>query len=192
MSSNPDKINTLKEKMKTLSHIKLSILPKSKHVKHYLDTKNIHFNNILNNTVYEDINILFVISEYYENECSELMLRVQNEIKLQYQGNVTFEEIVAPGTREIPWYVKQKIDKKKYDGVFAIGITMKGDTNNNDIIATACTTGLMMLEIQYNIPIPCSIISSPNMGTVVERTMGDKCTAKSVASTLLKSISIMK
>ena len=190
MSSNPDKISTLKEKMESMSHIKLSTMPQSKHVEHYLDTKNIHFNNILNNTVYDDINILFAISEYYESECRELMTRVKDEIQLQYNGNVTFDEIVAPGTREIPWYVKQRLIKKKYNGVFAIGITMKGGTNHNDIIATACTTGLMMLENQYNIPIPSSIISSPDMETVIDRTRGDKCTAKSVASTLLKAIYI--
>jgi len=218
LTSNPDKIKILQEKLNNVSHVRLDVLNSSPHVKKYLKDKYSHFENVRNsydlsnNTVFsfseyyeeecneyiEDnhsnprsdpsYNILFAISEYYEEECRQLMKRVYKEILNQYSAN--FDIVVAPGTREIPWFVNQKLKNNKYDAVFVIGITMKGDTNHHDIIATACTSGLMNLEIKYDIPIPTAIISAPNMNVVKERTSGNKCTAKSLASTLLKMIKI--
>lgn len=190
ISLNPDKINILKDKIDIITHVELTVPPSSDHVERYLKTKHKYFNDINENKVYKDLDILFVISEYYEDECRELMKRVKKEIKSQHLGNVTYHESVAPGTREIPWYTKQKLEKQKFDGVFAIGITLQGGTNHHDIIATTCTTGLMTLENKYNIPIPSSIISAANLDIVRERTQGSKCTAKSVAATLLQCINI--
>lgn len=214
LTANPDKIKILQEKLNKVSHVTLDVVNSSPHVKKYLEDKHSHFENVRNgydssnntlfkiseyyeeecieytNGYYRPYNILFAISEYYEEQCRQLMGRVRREITVQHPTN--FDLVVAPGTREIPWFVNQKLKNNKYDAVFAIGITMKGDTNHHDIIATSCTTGLMNLEIKYDIPIPTAIIAAPNMEVVKERTQGNKCTAKSLASTILKSIKLNK
>jgi 6,7-dimethyl-8-ribityllumazine synthase len=190
LTANPDKINIINNAFHDSRYEHLSVQNNSDHVQKYLDVKHKHFNNIISSVNTSKIHILLASSLYYSEECKELIEKMKYELEKQYDGVIKYNYIIAPGTREIPYYVKKELDKNNYDAVFAVGICLKGDTDHHNIIATAASTGLIQLELQYNLPITTAIIAAKNINIVKERTSGSKCTANSLATTLLQSINI--
>ena len=99
--------------------------------------------------------ILFVRSIY--NDTKPLYVSAHNKLKSQ---KITHSEITVPGAFEIPVTIARNI--KKFDGFVAIGIIIKGETPNFDLISHAITNGLIELSIIYKKPIGNAILTCLN------------------------------
>ena len=102
--------------------------------------------------------ILIVSSNYYENISNELengAINTLNEHKIEY------DIIHAPGCFEIPFIVKQHIDK--YKAFITLGCIIKGDTYHFEIIANETARKIMDISSEYLVPIGFGILTCYNI-----------------------------
>jgi len=100
--------------------------------------------------------ILIVRSKYnnpeglYVSACNELDRR-----KVNFETNV--KTISCNGAFEIPVTIARNI--KKFDAAIAIGIIIRGETPNFNLISQAITNGIMELSILHKKPIGNAILT---------------------------------
>ena len=93
-----------------------------------------------------------------------------------------FKKIEVNGSFEIPVSIVRNINK--FDGFVAIGIIIKGKTENFSLISQAITNSLMELSITYKKPIGNGILTCFNSKQADERSNNGKEAAKAVLAVL--------
>ncbi len=106
--------------------------------------------------------ILIICSEY--NGTSKLLKSAK--IGLLKKG-IKFECIKVYGAFEIPVSISRNI--KKYDGFVALGIIIKGQTANFNLISQAITNALMELSILHKKPIGNGVLTCLNNNQAKKR-----------------------
>lgn len=129
--------------------------------------------------------IAIVRSNYYrelagslEKACKDHLVSCGIE-----EGNIiTFE---VPGSWEIPLLAKKIAKAKKFDGIIAFGIIIKGETFHFELIANECTRALMNISLEFDIPITFEILATYNLEQAKRRSMGKYNKGIEAAKTLL-------
>jgi len=106
--------------------------------------------------------ILVVRSKY--NNTIPLYKGAFAELK---KNKVYNREILVNGAFEIPVTIARNINK--FDGFIAIGIIIKGQTPNFELISYAITNGLMELSIKSKKPIGNAILTCLNSKQATDR-----------------------
>lgn len=74
----------------------------------------------------------------------------------------------VPGSFEIPVAVK-KLSSKKYDGIVALGVLIKGDTPHFDYIASETAKGIAQISLESEIPVSFGVVTADNLEQAIER-----------------------
>ena len=133
--------------------------------------------------------ILIVTSRYnepwelYESACDELEKR-----KINFETNV--RSIRVNGAFEIPVTIARNINK--FDAAIAIGIIIKGETPNFNLISQAITNGIMELSILHKKPIGNAIITCLNFDQAEERKHKGKEAVEAVLDVLDPNVNNLK
>ena len=98
---------------------------------------------------------------------------------------ITFE---VPGSWEIPIVAKNLAEVKKFDGIVAFGIIIKGETYHFEILAEECARALMNIALESNIRVIFEILTTYNLEQARKRSMGKYNKGKEGAFALLKTI----
>lgn len=128
--------------------------------------------------------IAIVKSTYYANLSNKLEESTKENL-LQFgfkEKNITTLEVF--GSWEIPYIVKKVASSKKFDGIVALGIIIKGETNHFEILSEQCSRALMDLSLELNIPVAFEILSAYNLKQVKERISGPSSKGAEVAKAL--------
>ncbi|MFN3598382.1 MAG: 6,7-dimethyl-8-ribityllumazine synthase [Aquificaceae bacterium] len=75
----------------------------------------------------------------------------------------------VPGSWEIPLAVKALINKKKVDGVIALGVLIRGETPHFDYIANEVSKGLALVSLETGKPVGFGIITADSLEQAIER-----------------------
>ncbi len=82
-------------------------------------------------------------------------------------NKVKFKYIFVKGAFEIPVTIARNI--KKFDGVIALGIIIKGETPNFNLISQSITNGLIKLSILYKKPVGNAVLTCFNKEQAKQR-----------------------
>lgn len=88
----------------------------------------------------------------------------------------TSESIVAvrvAGAFEIPLAAKQLLEAG-CDGVVALGAVIRGDTSHYDFVCNAVERGCTQLQLEYNKPVSCGVLTTENAEQAFARAGGVK------------------
>lgn len=96
----------------------------------------------------------------------------------------TFE---APGSWEIPLIAKKIALTKKFAGIIALGIIIKGETYHFELIASCCSQALMDISLQFNIPVAFEILATHNLKQAKQRSSGKYNKGIEAAKALLQT-----
>ena len=121
--------------------------------------------------------ILVVASRY--NEPRELVKSAWQELD---KNNVLHDSLYCDGAFEIPVTIARNI--KKFDAFIAIGIIIKGETPNFNLISQAITNGIIDLSILHKKPIGNAILTCLNSTQVKKRSHKGKEAVDAVLSVL--------
>ena len=66
----------------------------------------------------------------------------------------------VPGSFEIPGALSAVLKKKKYTGMIALGVIIRGETPHFDFIASEVTKGIATISIATGVPIGFGIITA--------------------------------
>ena len=74
-----------------------------------------------------------------------------------------------PGSWELPLAVKELINKKKVDGVIALGVLIRGQTPHFDYIASEAAKGLALVSLETGKPVSFGVITADTLEQAIER-----------------------
>lgn len=97
----------------------------------------------------------------------------------------------VPGAYELAFGAQLLAEHKKCDAIITIGCIIKGDTPHFDFISDACANGIMLVGLQYNLPVVFGVLTTNNLEQAQER-CGGKHGNKGIeaAETALKMIAL--
>lgn len=75
----------------------------------------------------------------------------------------------VPGSWELPLAVKELINKKKVDGVVALGVIIRGQTPHFDYIASEVAKGLALVSLETGKPVSFGVITADTLEQAIER-----------------------
>ena len=108
--------------------------------------------------------ILIVSANYYSEISDNLELGC---IKALNENGYDYDLINAPGCFEIPYLIKNNIDK--YKGFISLGCIIKGETYHFEIIANETSRKIMDISIDYNVPIGFGILTCFDINQAIVR-----------------------
>lgn len=135
----------------------------------------------------QKLKVAIVRSNYYQ-DLTESLERSCREYLVAYGvkvGNITTFEV--PGSWEIPIVAKNLALSKKFDGIVAFGIIIKGETYHFEILAKETARALMDIALEFNIPITFEILATYNLEQAKKRSMGKYNKGKEAAKSLLET-----
>ncbi len=121
--------------------------------------------------------ILVVFSRY--NASLTLVKSAWRELD---RNKVLYDTLCCEGAFEIPVTIARNI--KKYDAFIAIGIIIKGETPNFNLISQSITNGIMDLSILHKKPIGNAILTCLTPSQVKKRIHKGKEAVKAVLDVL--------
>lgn len=120
------------------------------------------------------------LTEKLENSCREYLIASglkRNNIR-------TFE---VTGSWEIPLVAQNIALSKKFDGIAAFGIILKGETYHFETLAENCARALMDISLQYSLPVAYEILAVYNLNQAKERSLGKYSKGPEAAQALLET-----
>jgi 6,7-dimethyl-8-ribityllumazine synthase len=75
----------------------------------------------------------------------------------------------VPGAFEMPLAAKIMAASKRYDGLIALGVVVRGQTPHFEYVANQCTSGLGQVSIEFNIPMGFGVLTVDTLEQAIER-----------------------
>jgi 6,7-dimethyl-8-ribityllumazine synthase len=75
----------------------------------------------------------------------------------------------VPGAFELPLIAKKCAASKKYAGIIAFGVVIKGDTDHYNYICTESTRGLMKVMLKEQVPVAMGVLTTDNLQQAQQR-----------------------
>ena len=89
----------------------------------------------------------------------------------------------VPGSYEIPFAVKQMVQKGEFDAVMALGVVIQGATPHASYINSEVAKGLAQIGLESGVPVTYGMITADNLEQAIERS-GTKAGNKGVDAAL--------
>ncbi|MBI2196355.1 6,7-dimethyl-8-ribityllumazine synthase [Candidatus Daviesbacteria bacterium] len=139
----------------------------------------------------QKLKIAIVRSLYYEDLTQSLEKSCREYLICSgvNENNITTFEV--PGSWEIPLVVKKIAEVKKFNGIIAFGIIVKGETYHFEILTTECARALMNLSLKFNIPITFEILATYTLSQARKRSIGKYNKGIEAAKTMLETINTL-
>lgn len=98
----------------------------------------------------------------------------------------------VPGSWEIPLIVKKLAISKKFDGIVAFGIILKGETHHFEAISNEVSRSLMEIALTYLIPTTFEVLAVYSLDHAEKRSSGKYNKGIEAAETVLKTIKALQ
>ena len=89
----------------------------------------------------------------------------------------------VPGSYEIPFAVKQMVQRGEFDAVMALGVVIQGATPHASYINSEVAKCVAQLGLEYGVPVTYGMITAENLDQAIERS-GTKAGNKGVDAAL--------
>lgn len=138
-----------------------------------------------------DVHVGIVVADFNSTVTSNL---VTGAVATLAKFGITGDQVAVfhvPGAFEIPFVVKQLLDKGKFDGIMTLGAVIKGETDHYDLICQNVSRGIMELNLQGKVPVTFGILTTDNIEQAMQRAglkMGNE--GASTAQSLLEMVSL--
>lgn len=137
-----------------------------------------------------DLLKIAIVSSSYYPDLTQSLEKACKEY-LNNAGVKSIETFIVPGSWEIPLIVKKLASSKKFDGIVALGVIIKGETYHFEMIANECAGMLMNISLEYSIPVTFEVLATLNFEQAKIRSRGEHNKGREAAETLLKTIKIL-
>ena len=113
--------------------------------------------------------VAVVLSRYNDEVGEKLLAGALTEID---RHALAYEVFRVPGAFEIPLLAQRLAQTKRFDGVVAIGVVIKGDTAHFEHVCNAVTSGLTRVGLDSGLPIGFGVITTDNLQQALDRAGG--------------------
>ena len=144
------------------------------------------------NTVVDGATVGIVVSRW-NSMITEAMLDgaistlVANGVK---KDSITI--VRCPGSYEIPLTAQWLLETKRYEGVIALGVVIRGGTPHFDYVCDAVNQGVLELNLRFSTPVAFGVLTTDDVQQALDR-VGDKGNKGSEAAlALLEMITVRR
>jgi len=125
---------------------------------------------IKGNLTGENKKIAIVISRFNEAISKNLLTGAIDCLARHGVNTEDIDVYWTPGSFEIPTTLSVLIDKqRKYDGIIALGVIIRGETPHFEYIASEVSKGIASISISKKIPIGFGIITADTVEQAKDR-----------------------
>jgi len=89
--------------------------------------------------------LLILEARYYADLCDEL---VKGAVAALERAGATWDNVVVPGSLELPGAIAIAEAAKRYDGYVALGCVLRGETMHFEIVSNESARGLIDLSLK--------------------------------------------
>ncbi|MDD5217219.1 MAG: 6,7-dimethyl-8-ribityllumazine synthase [Candidatus Omnitrophica bacterium] len=110
-----------------------------------------------------------VVSRFNEFITRRLLLSAVETLKQAGGDEAALDIVWVPGALEIPYFC-QKLSRKKYDAIIALGCVLRGDTYHFECVSNEVTRGISQVALETGVPIASGIITADTLEQAIDRT----------------------
>ena len=124
------------------------------------------------------------------NQIQDLKARFNFDQDEQGVNKDSITIVRCPGSYEIPLTAQWLLETKRYDGVIALGVVIRGVTPHFKYVCNAVNRGVIDLNLRFSTPVAFGVLTTDNVQQALDR-VGDKGNKGSEAAlALLEMIAI--
>ncbi len=131
-----------------------------------------YYDNILefeSNLDGTDLRVGIVMSRFNIDIGEGLLSACTAELKKNGMKDSNILLVTVPGAWEIPLVLKRMAISDQFDALIALGAVIRGDTYHFEVVANESARGLMMVQIEVEIPIANGILTTDNDDQAIAR-----------------------
>ncbi len=131
-----------------------------------------YYDNILefeSNLDGTDLRVGIVMSRFNIDIGEGLLSACTAELKKKGVKDSNILLVTVPGAWEIPLVLKRMAISDQFDALIALGAVIRGDTYHFEVVANESARGLMMVQIEVEIPIANGILTTDNDDQAIAR-----------------------
>ena len=116
-----------------------------------------------------DLRVGIVMSRFNIDIGEGLLSACTTELKKNGVQDSNILLVTVPGALEIPLALKRMAISDQFDALIALGAVIRGDTYHFEVVANESARGLMMVQIEVEIPIANGILTTDNDDQAIAR-----------------------
>lgn len=114
-------------------------------------------------------NIAIVASRFNDFIVDRLILGAQDTLLRHGVKANQIELIRVPGAYEIPMACQSVALTKRFAGIVALGVVIRGSTAHFDYVAGPCANGITNVQLNTNVPITFGVLTTETIEQAIER-----------------------
>lgn len=122
-------------------------------------------------------NIAIVASRFNEFVVDRLVSGAMDALVRHGVKAGDIEIVRVPGAYEIPLACQNLAQTKRYAGIIALGVVIRGATAHFEYVASACANGVLQAQLATNVPMTFGVLTTESIEQAVARagsTAGNK------------------
>lgn len=131
-----------------------------------------YYDNILEfepNLDGSDLRVGIVMSRFNIDIGEGLLSACTAELKRKGMQDSNILIVTVPGALEIPLTMKRMAMSDQFDAMIALGAVIRGDTYHFEVVANESARGLLMVQLEVEIPIANGILTTDNEDQAIAR-----------------------
>ncbi len=116
-----------------------------------------------------DLRIGIVMSRFNIDIGEGLLSACTAELKKNGVLDSNILLVTIPGALEIPLALKRMAMSDQFDALIALGAVIRGDTYHFEVVANESARGLLMVQLEVEIPIANGILTTDNDDQAIAR-----------------------
>ncbi|MBY0499125.1 6,7-dimethyl-8-ribityllumazine synthase [Nitrosomonas ureae] len=128
-----------------------------------------------------DLRVGIVMSRFNIDIGEGLLSACTAELKKNGMQDSNILIVTVPGALEIPLTIKRMAMSDQFDALIALGAVIRGDTYHFEVVANESARGLLMVQLEAEIPIANGILTTDNEDQAIARMSAKGMEAAQVA-----------
>ncbi|PSJ18309.1 6,7-dimethyl-8-ribityllumazine synthase [Nitrosomonas supralitoralis] len=116
-----------------------------------------------------DLRVGIVMSRFNIDVGEGLLSACTAELKRNGMQDSNILIVTVPGALEIPLTMKRMAMSDQFDALIALGAVIRGDTYHFEVVANESARGLLMVQLEAEIPIANGILTTDNEDQAIAR-----------------------
>jgi 6,7-dimethyl-8-ribityllumazine synthase len=117
----------------------------------------------------EGFTIAIVASRFNELVTQQLLDGAIDALERHSAEECDYDVYYVPGAFELPAVVRKLADTERYDGILALGVLIRGDTDHYDMLAAEVTKGVAQTALHTDTPVSYGVLTCDTLEQALHR-----------------------
>ena len=115
------------------------------------------------------MNIAIVVSKFNETITTRLLNGAKKTLMKNEVPKNNIRVVYVPGAFEIPYMCQKIAENKKIDGIIALGVVIKGETDHYKAVCDGVTFGIQKISLENRLPIMLGVLMCKTQEQAIQR-----------------------